>query len=220
MYSLQLTPEQLEIRDTVRDFVARELKPEALKPARLEARERPLLMDVLERASQLGLRTLALSEALGGAGADGLTCCIVTEELAAGDPDVAAVLAQTCALARELFDERMTQAQQERFLPDFIADHRYHLARAEHEPDGDTALGVNYHRPQPVGARFKTIAVRQGDHVLLNGAKDCVANAPVAGLFVVEVSLGGDQSGTLLVPRDTLGLRVTASAAGERWCHG
>ena len=38
MYNLQLIPEQLEIRDTVRDFVAREVKPAAIRPERLEAR--------------------------------------------------------------------------------------------------------------------------------------------------------------------------------------
>jgi hypothetical protein len=32
MYDLHLTAEQLEIRETVRDFVAREIKPFALKP--------------------------------------------------------------------------------------------------------------------------------------------------------------------------------------------
>ena len=36
MYSLQLSPEQLEIRDTVRDFVTREIKPVALKADRLD----------------------------------------------------------------------------------------------------------------------------------------------------------------------------------------
>ena len=36
MYSLQLSPEQLEIRDTVRDFVTREIKPVALKSDRLD----------------------------------------------------------------------------------------------------------------------------------------------------------------------------------------
>jgi alkylation response protein AidB-like acyl-CoA dehydrogenase len=95
MYNLHLSPEQLEIRDTVRDFVAREVKPVALATDRLEARERPLLLDPLDQASQLGLRALALGENAGGAGADNLTCCIVIEELAAGDPDMAAVLAQT-----------------------------------------------------------------------------------------------------------------------------
>ena len=33
MYNLHLSPEQLEIRDTVRDFVAQEVKPVALEPA-------------------------------------------------------------------------------------------------------------------------------------------------------------------------------------------
>src|SRR5216684_7263904 len=108
MYNLHLSPEQLEIRDTVRDFVVEEVKPHALDPRRLEARERPLLMDVLDKASQLGLRALALSEELGGAGADALTCCIVTEELALGDADLAAVLAETSTLGGMLF-ARMTQ---------------------------------------------------------------------------------------------------------------
>ena len=108
MYDLRLSPEQLEIRDTVRDFVTHDVKPLALKPERLEARTRPLLTDILDKASQMGLRTLALSEQADGAGADALTCCIVTEELAAGDPDVAAVLARTSTLAYTLFDRLMT----------------------------------------------------------------------------------------------------------------
>src|SRR5262245_25765724 len=87
MYNLHLSPEQLQIRDTVRDFVADAIKPLALKPERLEAPARPLLVEALDQASQMGLRTLALSEEQGGAGADNLTCCIVTEELAVGDPD-------------------------------------------------------------------------------------------------------------------------------------
>src|SRR5262245_17153461 len=192
MYNLQLTPEQLEIRDTVRDFVTREVKPLALKPARLEASERPLLVDVLEAASQMGLRALALSEELGGAGADSLTCCIVTEELAAGDPDIAAVLGETATLAHELFDRRMTAEQRERFLPDFLADDRYHLALAEHEPDDDGTLGINYHRPQATTSPPKTTATRSGNVFVLDGFKDCVGNAPIARLFAVRASLGGN----------------------------
>ena len=62
MYNLHLSAEQLEIRDTVRDFVAQEIKPLGIKPERLEALDRRLLLDVLDKASQMGLRTLALSE--------------------------------------------------------------------------------------------------------------------------------------------------------------
>src|SRR5881392_1283545 len=122
MYSLHLSPEQLQIRDTVRDFVAQEIKPRALAPQRLEASARPILAEVLDQASQLGLRTLALSEEAGGAGADNLTCCIVTEELAAGDPDLAAALAETSALGHMLFDQGMSPGQRDRFLPQFLKD--------------------------------------------------------------------------------------------------
>ena len=103
MYNLHLSAEQLEIRDTVRDFVTREIKPVALKAERLDTCDRRLPMQLIDQASQIGLRTLALSEDRGGAGADHLTCCIATEELAAGDADVAAVLAETDALGRLLF---------------------------------------------------------------------------------------------------------------------
>src|SRR5215468_6495092 len=95
MYSLELSPEQIEIRDTIRDFVAREIKPFAQQSARLEALDRRLPLQLLDQVSQMGLRALALSEASGGVGVDNLTCCIVTEEFAAGDPDIAAVLSHT-----------------------------------------------------------------------------------------------------------------------------
>jgi alkylation response protein AidB-like acyl-CoA dehydrogenase len=220
MYSLNLSPEQLQIRDTVRDFVAQEIRPLALAPQRLEASARPVLVEALDKASQIGLRTLALSEEAGGAGADNLTCCIVTEELAAGDPDVAAVLAQTSTLAHALFDGLMTPEQRSRFLPAFLADHRHHLALAEHEPHRDTALGINYHRPQTNEARFATIAARSGDAWIINGRKDRVIGASQAALFAVRASLGDKGAGTLLVPRDTPGLTVTPSEANERWHHG
>lgn len=105
MYDLSLTVEQLEFRDTVRDFVQREIKPVVLHPDRLQDFERRLPLELLDKASRMGLRTLALSEDLGGAGADNLTSCIVSEELAAGDVDIAATLAQTSMLGHILFDE-------------------------------------------------------------------------------------------------------------------
>jgi short/branched chain acyl-CoA dehydrogenase len=220
MYNLHLSPEQLQIRDTVREFVAQEIKPLALKAERLEPQARPLLVEALEKASQIGLRTLALSEEAGGAGADNLTCCIATEELAVGDPDIAAVLAQTSTLAHALFDRLMTAEQRARFLPAFLAEQRYHLALAEHEPDRDTALGINYHRPQASDARFATAALRSGDTWIINGRKDRVVGASLAALFAVRASVDENGAGALLVPRDTPGLTITHPDMSARWHNG
>jgi alkylation response protein AidB-like acyl-CoA dehydrogenase len=217
MYNLHLTAEQLEFRDTVRDFVDEKVKPVTLLSSRLDAGDRSLPLDVLRQASQMGLRTLALAEELGGVGADTLTTCIVTEELAAGDADVAAVLTETSALARRLFGA-MTQQQRDRFLPALIEDDDFHLAIAEHEAGNHSALGVNYHRPANAERRIATRAMRDGGDFVINGSKDCVANGPIARLLAVEAMTDRGPA-MILVPRDTPGLGV--SEQGEpRWYHG
>ena len=218
MYNLHLSPEQLEIRDTVRDFVTREIKPAALKADRLDVADRSLLMAQIDAASQLGLRTLELSEERGGAGADALTSCIVTEELAAGDADIAAVLSETSRLSHLLFDLALNDAQREQFLLKLTGDDRYHLAFAAREPETDTRLGVNYHRPagEPT---LRTTAVKSGSDFVISGVKDCVANAPLAGLFAVLTNIPGrNEPGVLLVPAKTPGVSVKVHE--DAWQHG
>jgi butyryl-CoA dehydrogenase len=220
MYDLRLSDEQVEIRDTVRDFVTQEIKPVALKSDRLELMERPLLLDLLDKASQMGLRSLTLSEELGGAGADTLTACLVAEELAVGDVDLAATLTETAGLARQIFG-RMNDAQRERFLPQFLSDDRFHLAYADREPDGDGGLGGLYHRPDAREVTVATTATRasNGDFII-NGQKDCVPNAGVAKLFAVQVKTGPSRVATVLVPRDAPGLTVRASESAGDYAHG
>ena len=218
MYNLHLSPEQLEIRDTVREFVTREIKPAALKADRLDVADRSLLMAQIDAASQLGLRTLELSEERGGAGADALTSCIVTEELAAGDADIAAVLSETSRLSHLLFDLALNDAQREQFLLKLTGDDRYHLAFAAREPETDTRLGVNYHRPagEPT---LRTTAVKSGSDFVISGVKDCVANAPLAGLFAVLTNIPGhNEPGVLLVPAKTPGVSVKVHE--DAWQHG
>ena len=222
MYNLQLTPEQLEFRDTVRDFVESEIKPVALHPDRLQPFEKPLMTDLLDKAAQMGLRTLALSEEAGGAGADGLTSCIVLEELGAGDVDLAAVLGQTSALSRVLFDRLMSPEQRRRFLPKFTGDDRYHLAFAGRVPGA--GVGWCYHRPLAAESGADPVAVKQGNDWVINGSIPFVANATVAKLFAVQARAGTKGLTTLLVPRDAPGLTVReplkAVGEGIRWHHG
>ena len=221
MYSFQLTPDQLEFRDTVRDFVEGEIKPKALHPDRLQPFEKPLLTDLLDKAAQMGLRTLALSEDAGGTGADGLTSCIVMEELGAGDVDLASVLGQTSALAHVLFDKLMTAEQKKRFLSKFVEDDRFHLAFAGREPGA--GAGWSYHRPMAADGAAEPAAAKQGNDWVINGTLPFVPNAQVAKLFAVQARTGKGLT-TFLVPRDTAGLTVREplKAVGEsiRWHHG
>jgi len=226
MFDLSLTPEQIEFRDTVRDFVENEVKPAALAPKRLEPFEKPLLTEVLGKAAQMGLRTLALSEDAGGAGADALTTSIVLEELAAGDVDIAVVLGQTATLGHILFDRLMSAEQRGRYLRPFAEDDDYHLAFAGREPGA--GAGWTYHRPL-ADSGGEPAAVKQGAEWIINGSAGFVSNAPVAKLFAVQVrtdpkKTGANGMSALLVPAGTKGLAVEApyKATGERvrWHHG
>ena len=106
-----------------------------------------------------------------------------------------------------------------RFLPKFLSGDRYHLAFAGREPGSDTRLGVNYHRPADTDVAVKTTAAKSGNDFIVNGVKDCVANAPVAGLFAVLVQIPGRPSASvLLVPADAPG--VSVSAHDNAWQHG
>jgi alkylation response protein AidB-like acyl-CoA dehydrogenase len=220
MYDLRLSEEQIAIRDMVRDFVAQDVFPVATKPERLEPFDTPLAMDLVDAASELGLRTLALPEDDGGAGADTLTCCIVAEELAAGDVDVAAVLARTAALGGVLFNQLMNDEQLGRFLPAFVEDKRYHLALADREADMETALGVDYHRD--TGNRIDVATTARNNDKgewVVDGAKTRIANAPVAKLFAVLVATDAGP-GILLVPADAPGLTVSEVNRDGGWYVG
>lgn len=224
MYNLHLTPEQQEFRDTVRDFVEREIKPVILHPDHLQNFGKPLPVALIDQASQMGLRSLALSEALGGAGADNLTSCIVAEELAVGDIGIAVTLAETSRLAHLLFDQMMTNEQRQRFLPAFVADDRFHLAFAMHAPDAE--LGWKYHRELTDAPVCRLSAVRQsnGDWIV-NGTTGFVQNAPVAKLIAVQAGEGAsaDKIVSLLMPAETAGMTVcdlAANAEAVKWFHG
>lgn len=194
----------------VRKFVESTVKPIALERERLESFDERFPREALVKASKLGLRTLALSEANGGSGAETLTACIVAEELAVGDVGFAATLNQTSTLAHVWFDRVLNAEQRARFLPEFLADHTYHLATAGHEPDTD--LGWCYHRPAIPSTGYRTTAQRDSDgNWIINGVKNFITNAPISKLMVVHARTGPRAGGvagvsTFLVPTDTPGL--------------
>ncbi|MGE5526530.1 MAG: acyl-CoA dehydrogenase family protein [Rhodospirillaceae bacterium] len=227
MYDLQLTPEQIEMRDTVRDFVNQEIKPAALLPARLEPFEKPLLSKLLGQAAEMGLRTLSLPEDAGGAGADCLTSCLVMEELGTGDPDIAVALAHTSYVGRLAY-ELASSEQRKLLTKEFVNNDQCHLALAAH--DAESELGWCYHRPLVEGSGPQASAAKQsnGDWVI-DSAAGMVTNAPIARFFIVQARTDAKKTGsngvtTFLVPRDTAGMHIgeqpKATGASLRWQHG
>jgi len=229
MYDLKLTAEQLEFRDAIRDFVEREIKPAAIDPKRLEPFEKPLMTGFLDQLAQMGLRGLALPEEAGGAGADLLTQCVLLEEIAAGDIDLAMVLGETALLARAVHGA-MNDAQRGRWMPQFEGGDRFHLALIAR--DEAPLRAWSYHQDVPEDAETagepEIVATRDGKGWKLSGLAPFVPNAPVAGLFIVQAKIEGEPGTvTVLIGQGAKGLEVDEGLpsfgdGGERtrWQHG
>ncbi|MEE9275900.1 MAG: acyl-CoA dehydrogenase family protein [bacterium] len=205
-----LTEEQRALQTLAREYAATKVRPIA---AEYDRRPEPgdcVPWEVLDEGSNLGLRTLAISEALGGGGADMLTLSIVGEELGAGDLGVAATFDQTWKFS-PIVEHWTNEEQRERFIPAMIRDPRFFLATAMTEPDAGTDHVLPYAAP---GAGVQMRAERNGDTYRLNGTKQYISNGGTAKLYITyartDKTKGGLKGMTpFLVPSDTPGLSVS-----------
>jgi len=176
-----LTDAQLHWRDIARNFARGTVAPVARERERLPDPRERYPWELIEQADRVGLRTLALPVALGGAGADTLTQAICVEEIAAVDVGVAVDLDQTWKFT-PILGELMVDAQRARFLPLFRDDPRAVLALAGTEPEAGSDTWLPHLEPGS-GARLR--AVREGDEWVLNGRKHFINNGGEAKLLFV-----------------------------------
>ena len=165
----------------------------------------------------MGLRTLALPEDLGGVGADALTSCIVTEELAVGDTDVAAVLAETSALGLRLFGG--DDAGAARALRRGVPGGR-RLSPGAGLPRARRRQRARHQLPPPRRRRCASPPPRPATATIGSSTAPRTASPtrPIAKLIAVEAQT--DKGAALfLVPRETPGLTVTEQPE-PRWYHG
>jgi acyl-CoA dehydrogenase len=200
MKSFDPTEEQAMMRDTVAEFAREKLRERSRE---IEA-ARALPDDLRSALGELGVTTLAIPEAAGGAGVPALTAVLVEEELAWGDAAVPFAMPGPGALAHALV-ELGDATQQKRVLEPFVSDLKRFGAVAWSET-----------RPNAKRAGFSTIAKREGDGFILDGTKSYVLNAGLASTYVVfaqtDESKGWDGIGAFVVDAEQKGVR-----AGQRY---
>jgi alkylation response protein AidB-like acyl-CoA dehydrogenase len=175
-----LNDDQRAILATVERFVEEEVTPRA---ARLDANPDPeesFSWEIVEKAHEVGIRTMTLSEKWGGLGADSLTTAMVIEELAKGDLGVSVIMAQTLKIA-QIMQKALNDKQRARVLPGFASDPRGVLAIGITEPDNAS----NYFLPHPVP--FRTGAERTHGGWIVNGMKHFISNGNRAGHYLLFV---------------------------------
>ena len=113
----ELSPEQQQVRDLVREFATQEIAPGAGE--RDEREELPL--DIVKKLGELGICGVPIPEAYGGLGADAVTWALVIEELGRADASVAVTVSVATGLAGGMIARYGTDAQRQRWLPPIAA---------------------------------------------------------------------------------------------------
>jgi alkylation response protein AidB-like acyl-CoA dehydrogenase len=198
--------EQRAILETVKRFVDEEVRSRA---AKLDADPDPAAgfsWEIVEKAHELGIRTMTLSEKWGGLGTDSLTTSMVIEELAKGDIGVSVIFAQTLKIA-QIMEKAFSAEQQSRVLPKFAKDPRGMLAIGITEPDNAS----NYFLPHPTP--FRTAAMKARGGWVVNGMKHFISNGNRASFYLlfVQTERGkplAEGSTCFLVERDRPGFTI------------
>ena len=204
-----LTDEQQRLRAVAREFAYHELWPAAQHLDKAEAGA-TFPAGLVRRASDLGLRTLTIPREYGGLGADLVTEMLVLEEIATGDCGFAMTLAHAWREGK-ILAHWTTDAQRDRFLPDFMSDPAFLTSVAITESHAGSDNGLP-HAPGPE-AGPRTTAVADGDCWVINGRKRFITNGNVARLVLTWARTDPGRPWTegtsaFLVPAGTPGLSV------------
>ncbi|WP_019240293.1 MULTISPECIES: acyl-CoA dehydrogenase family protein [Bacillus] len=189
-----LTEQQIELRDLVKEFAEKELKPYVKQYD--ESGDFP--MEILQKAFEMGLHVLEIPEEFGGSGLDFKTTAIVFEELAKVDAGFAISLVTTFVALRSVI--YAGNDEQKKLFSDIIVPGAFG-AFCLSEPNAGTDAGS-----------VRCTAVKDGDEYILNGTKCFVTNGGVASVYVVFASTdkGAGVRGIsgFIVERDREGLSV------------
>ncbi|WP_433213980.1 acyl-CoA dehydrogenase family protein [Microtetraspora malaysiensis] len=192
----ELSDEQRLLRDTLREFVDKDIRPVARE---WEATDR-YPTEIVDKMKDMGLFGLTVPEEYGGLGADMVSFALVFEEISKGWMGVAGTIGSH-SLACWLIARYGTAEQRARFLPDLATGARRGGIGLTEPGAGSDLQGIT------------TTARRDGDSYVINGAKTWITNARYADPLPVLVKTAQTTPAHLgmsviLVERGTSGFTV------------
>jgi acyl-CoA dehydrogenase len=190
-------PEELVLlQRSVRQFVEERLEPLSRQIEEMDEIPRSVI-DVL---AEMGLFGLGFPEDVGGQGFGKLGYCVAVEQLARTNASLWNVIGGSAGLCGTAIDIGGPDPIRKRYLPDLLTARKigaYGLS----EPGAGSDAGS-----------LKTIARRDGEAYVIDGAKTFITNAPIADVFVIFATLdpkvGSKAITAFVVERGTSGLEV------------
>jgi alkylation response protein AidB-like acyl-CoA dehydrogenase len=191
-----VSAEREAILQTIRDFAEAEIRPHVLE----WDEEQRFPREVFAKLGELGFLGTIFPEEYGGAGLSYLDYAAVVEELSAVDGSVGLSLAAHTSLGSNHIFEFGSEAQKSRYLPRLTSG------------EWLAAWGLTEAEAGSDSGGTKTTAVRDVDGWVLNGSKNFITNASVAGVAVLmavtDRAAGRHGISSFLVELANPGIRV------------
>lgn len=185
--------ERAAIIEAVRDFAQSELAPHALEWDRASHFPR----ETLQLGGELGLGGIYVREDVGGSGLSRSDAAAIFEELAKGDPAIAAYISIHNMVAW-MIDTYATDAQRQEWLPLLTSMQGFGSYCLTEPGAGSDAAAI------------ATSAIRSGDEYVLTGVKQFISGGGEASVYIVMARTDADAGArgitAFLVPADTPGL--------------
>jgi butyryl-CoA dehydrogenase len=164
-----LTEDQRAVRDMVREFAAKEIMPVASQ----HDRNHSFPMATTRRMGELGLLGITVPQEYGGPGADYVSFALVAEELARADASHSVIFGANASLSVGPIMAFGSEAQKQKWLPG-LASGKLLGCYALTEPESGSDAGS-----------LRTSARREGDHYVIDGAKQFITNGGVADVCIL-----------------------------------
>ncbi|KXF76915.1 acyl-CoA dehydrogenase [Paramesorhizobium deserti] len=199
----ELTEDQRAIQEMARSFAADRIAPNALQ----WDREKHFPADVIREVGPLGMGGIYVREDVGGSGLKRIDSVLIFEALATACPAFSAFIS-IHNMAAWMIDIFGNDEQRRRFLPQLVSM-EWLASYCLTEPGSGSDA-----------AALRTRAVRDGDHYVLNGAKQFISGAGDSDIYVTMVRTGADGPNgisALVIPRDAPGLSFGANEYKMGW---
>lgn len=194
----ELSDEHQMFQKSLRDFVDREIRPVA-KDWEHEGR---YPTEIVEKMKEMGLFGITIPGAYGGLDADLVSMAILFEEISKAWMGVAGILGSH-SLACKMIVDHGTDEQKHRWLPELASGIRRTCIALTEPNAGSDLQGI------------RTVARKDGDIYVINGAKTWITNArfanPMPVLVKTDPTAKPSHAGmsVLMVEQGTPGLTVT-----------
>jgi glutaryl-CoA dehydrogenase (non-decarboxylating) len=199
MIDFKLSEEQEMLKNSVRDYVERDVAP---KVSEYDKQQKSLYPEVLPKMGELGILGVCIPEKYGGAGFDYISLAIVCEELERIDTSLRVIMSVHTALSSCTLWQWATPEQKKKYL----------IPQAQGTKIG--AYGLTEPSCGSDVASLQTKAVREGDEYILNGAKQWISLVDVADNFLIFARLGKEKGykaiASFIVEKDSPGLSTNS----------